>query len=406
MKKPQWFDSSLTIVGLILSTIATFNLTGVVASSLNTTKILSIISLLLGIFIVIIIVYKNKTETKVLSIPKARFFDFISDEINLFDNSTRAFFFNPSKSFNQLEPTFNIMAEKEFRISLIGASDTFLNILPFLSAERFSSIQNYSYVTNFSQDIFTIVLLNDDSKKMSILLNSETNSFLFRLAKKSLIVAIRDNVLKIDSINDYGIHLNNTTDPAKLLNLINSQKDKYISNFASLRSGHISFYGTEVLAIQSGWLQFGNFKKIRTLDITSDPGILLTRYKYIETNKDFIRNNGTIQRVYLIEKSRLTDDLFRKNLKSNIELQREIGVMIGIYYIDDLMPNQKQDFILYDDYSVLVEERQANSDYSFAKSTAYFSKMKINEYEQLFNQIWDDKRKPAIEVLNELMKSL
>ena len=406
MKKPQWFDSLLTIIGLVLSVIATFNLTGIVNSSFNSSKVLSIISLLLGVCIVIIILYKNKTETKVINIPKANFFDYISEEISNFNEGSKAYFFNPSKSFNQLEPTFNILAEKDFKISLVGASDTFLNMLSSLSVEKFSSIQDYSYVTNFSQDIFTIVLLNDDSKKMSILLASETNSFLFRLTKKNLIVAIRDTILKVDSINDYGIQLNNTSDPAKLLKLINSERTKYISNFTSLKAGHISFFGTEVLAIQSGWLQFSNFKTIRTLDITSDPGILLTRYKYIEVNKEFIKNKGVIQRVFLIEKSKLNDEVYRSNLKANIELQREIGVTLGIYYIDDLAPNQKQDFILYDSYSVLVEERQANSDYSFGKSTAYFSKSKISEYETIFDEVWDDKRKSAIQLLNELIKTL
>lgn len=390
----------------MLSVIATFNLTGVIKKQFDITALLSMVSLLLGIAIIVIIIYKNRTETKVVSIPKNKFYDFIADEITQFNDHSKALFFNPSKSFSQLEPTFNLLAEKEFKISLIGASDTFLNILSSLSIEKFTTIKDYSYVTNFSQDVFTIVLLSDDSKKMSILLNSDSSSFLFRLSKKNLILAIRDTILKIDSINEYGINLHNTTNPAKLLQLINAERTKYVSNFTSLKSGHISFYGTEVLAIQAGWLQFGNFKKIRTLDITSDPGLLLTRYKYIEANREFVRNNGIIQRVFLIERGRLKDDVFKVNLKANVELQREIGVILGLYFIDDLKPAQKQDFIIYDDYSVLVEERQANSDYSFGKSTAYFNKSKVDEYEVIFNEVWDDRRRPAIQILNEVLKSI
>lgn len=94
------------------------------------------------------------------------------------------------------------------------------------------------------------------------------------------------------------------------------------------------------------------------------------------------------KRVYLIDRERLKDAGFREPLVAAIKLQTEIGVSVGVQFISELKSEQKQDFILYDDFVVLVEEKQANSDYSFGKSTAYFSKNKLDYYSDLFDSVW------------------
>lgn len=189
------------------------------------------------------------------------------------------------------------------------------------------------------------------------------------------------------------------------MDIVNQEKERYLNNFKNLKSGYISFYGTEVQNIQSGWVENGNFKSIRTLDLTSNPGILLTRDRYIAANRKFTSSGGTIQRVYLIDKVRLNDDIFCKNLKAAVELQKDMGVNIGLQFLDNLIPREKQDFILYDNFASLVEEKQANSDYSFGKSTAYFSKDRIEEYVQMFNDIWNGKN-IGINAVDNLEKTL
>lgn len=401
MKNINWLDKSLTVIGLLLTVLSTFNLTGYFENSLDWAKLLTIVSLFLGISIVVLIIYKNKNETKLTKIDKGKLFDSIVSEIGSYPSNSKAVFLNPNKSFIQFEVLFNKLIEKDHRVSVIGGSDNLISILSILSSQHFELFSKNSYVVNFIQNSFLFILIRDDSKKMSIFLESERHNFVLNISRKNLIQAIRDTVLRIDRVNEYGINLQNTNEPNKFLNLIQEQKLSYENNFSSLRAGHISFYGTEVEKVQSDWMRNGKFKRIRTLDLTSNPALLLTRSNYIKSNKDFIRNNGIIERVYLISKENLNDDIFRDNLKSAVEVQNSIGVNIGLFYIEDLSPNEMQDFILYDDYAVLVEEKQANSDYSFGKSSAYFNSSKILEYEKIFNEVWRGKSKSPIEILNK-----
>lgn len=401
MKKINWLDTSFTIIGLVLAVISTFNLTGYFENSLDWAKILTLVSLCLGLAIVGLIIYKNKSETKLAKIEKGKLFNSIISEINTYPSNSKSIFLNPSKSFIQFEVLFNKLIEKEHNVSVIGGSDNLISLLSIVSKEHSNLFSRNSYVVNYIQNSFLFILIRDDAQKMSIFLESENYNFVLQIYRKKLIHAIRDTVLRVDKVNEFGINLQNTNEPSKFLSLIQAQKQKFESNFRSLKSGHISFYGTEVQKIQSDWLENGQFKRIRTLDLTSNPGLLLTRDKYIKSNKELIRNNGVIERVFLISRANLKDDIFRNNLKSAIDIQKRIGVNIGMFYLEDLEPNQKQDFILYDDFAVLVEEKQANSDYSFGKSSAYFNSNKINEYEGIFNQVWKGKSKSPQEILNK-----
>ena len=170
----------------------------------------------------------------------------------------------------------------------------------------------------------------------------------------------------------------------------NEQK-KYLRNFQSLQNGFISFYGTEVQSVQAGWVEAGDFRTIDTLDMTTNPQRLLTRHRYNEANKKFIDTGGEIRRVYMIQKDKLIDKEFMKDLKNLYQQQVNIGVRIGLLSLDEITAHFRKDFIMYDDAIVLVEDQQANADYTLGRSTAYFSSKQIDQHRSDFESIWSGK---------------
>lgn len=406
MTENKWFDKSLTIIGLILAVISTFNLTGYLKSDLDWGKFMSLVSLLLGISIIILIIYKNKNETTIAKIDANKLYDSICKEMESYGANSKAVFLNPNKSFGEFEVLYNKLLANDFAISTIGRSDNLMSILSILNEKNFNFLSRNSIVVNYLQESFIFIMIKDDYSKMSVFLESERSNFLLKISKKKIVQAVSDTILKIDKVNDTGINLKITNQPDKYLKLITEQKQKFENSFSSLRTGHISFYGTEVQNLQTSWLIEGNFKKIRTLDLTTDPGLLLTRGQYLKANRQFINSGGIIERVFIISKGMLDDPDFKSNLKSAIDLQKNMGVSIGLSFIEELSTDQKQDFILYDDYAVLVEEKQANSDYSFGKSSAYFNQSKIKEYEAIFDQVWKKNGVSPVENLNAFLPQL
>lgn len=90
----------------------------------------------------------------------------------------------------------------------------------------------------------------------------------------------------------------------------------------------------------------------------------------------------------MIEAKKQHDHAFMRDLKELVALQRSIGVTLGLVIIDDLEPALRKDFILFDDAIVLVEERQANLDYSLGRSTAYFARTDVARYRVQFDHVW------------------
>ena len=90
----------------------------------------------------------------------------------------------------------------------------------------------------------------------------------------------------------------------------------------------------------------------------------------------------------MIERNRLEDETFLNPFIKLIKQQKAIGITLGLRYFDELSAQQKQDFILYDDVCVFVEENQADSGYLYGKSTAYFTENQLKKYESIFWEVW------------------
>jgi hypothetical protein len=95
-----------------------------------------------------------------------------------------------------------------------------------------------------------------------------------------------------------------------------------------------------------------------------------------------------VRRVYIVERARLNHHGFFGTLTTLVNKQRDMGVEVGLQILDSLPESCRQDFILFNQTVVLVEERQANSDYTLAKSTAYFRRDAIRKYKELFDTVW------------------
>ena len=190
-----------------------------------------------------------------------------------------------------------------------------------------------------------------------------------------------------DCGNDSLLSIKEYASPHTVASVISAETDRYLSIFRTLKAGYVSFSGTEVLNVQSGWIEAGYFSKIETLDLTSDPSILLNRHRYNKANAEFIRNGGTINRIYMVERKNLRLKKFRDPLVKLINLQRDMGVTIGLQYLEDLDPELKQDFILYDSAIALVQETQANYDYTFGRSTAHFNQDIVDKYKDKYKKV-------------------
>lgn len=381
-------DTIIGIVGIIVSIVASFDIIGLFEKIFKY-DIISYLNFLLGLSVLIVIFIKKKSfKTDFIRISSEQIPKFLTS-YQIKSRYNRVAIFNPDAipSISMLIEYFNT---NDFGMSIIGDANNLLNIFNSVNSQNLSSLSKFFHVLSFSQNASIILLYNDgNSPEISIVYKNDSNVFVTNIKDEKISSDINSILFNKDELLTKSIKLDHISKPEDFLRIIDQEKEKYVNNFKNLKSGHISFYGTEVLRVQSGWLESGNFKSIRTLDLTSDPGILLTRHNYIEANRKFIEHGGSIKRIYLINKSQLNDSVFYNNLIVAIRLQKKLGVQLGLRYLEELDPRQKQDFILYDDFASFVEEKQANSDYSFGKSTAYFSKDKIKEYEAIFSDVWN-----------------
>lgn len=179
--------------------------------------------------------------------------------------------------------------------------------------------------------------------------------------------------------------------------------------FSELNDGYMNLFGEDVLEVQSALVDFtlkAEDRTIRTLDLTSNPGLWLTRTKYINMNKKFIESGGVIQRVLIIDGSKLLDKEFSNNLIKLIEKFENIGVIVGLQLEELLNEEELQDFIVYDNFAVLAEGKQADENYKKASSTAYFKENKVVNYKQIFYKVWEKSAtSPSSQVMLQKFRS-
>jgi len=398
--KPLWIDTIIAIIGIVITLIASFNILGFIHNQ-SDIMIINYINLIIGVIIILWVLFKRKGDPILIKVDKEKLYNLIQSELPNYNN---IFIYNPNNKFPYIKELIESLNASKHNIAISGDASYILSLLNLIKPS--ANVSKFTHVHSFKQDTMLITFYNEKTKKILILYFNNINYFIIKIFNKQLYHELIKNFSINEEFYKNTIRLEKISQPPKFLEIVHHEKEKYLDNFINLKSGYISFFGTEILNIQSGWLESGKFKTIRTLDLTVDPSIILTRHRYIKANKEFINSNGgIIKRIFLIKKSDIENIVFLNNLLLAIKLQKDMGVLLGIQSLDELIPEEKQDFILYDDFSVLIEEKQANSDYSFGKSTAYFDKNKIKKYEELFENIWNGKnqKNTALENLNNLL---
>jgi len=174
------------------------------------------------------------------------------------------------------------------------------------------------------------------------------------------------------------------------------EKELFIRKIDELRSGHMRVLGEDVRRTQVGFMAEiaklpENERTIQTVDLTTSPELWLSdsRKRYFTQNRQFVREQGgKVERILLIDEEKLNEQAFRDSLDRLIAAFEEIPVYLGLEFKALLEPRQLQDFIVYGNFAILVEEKQADSEYKLASSMAHFRGNDIREYKSLFGELW------------------
>ncbi len=173
---------------------------------------------------------------------------------------------------------------------------------------------------------------------------------------------------------------------------LEDRKKLFSSKLSQLQKGYIRLYGKEVKEVQVSLIDYleepyVDSKIIRTVDLTINPALWLTREEYIKKNKHFIENGGRIYRILAIDFKKLQDRDFKNSLIKLCSEFLEIDVNLKLCNIEELSSEEKEDFIIYDTFAVLVENKQADKEYKIASSTLFFDKENFNRYYKLFESV-------------------
>jgi hypothetical protein len=234
-----------------------------------------------------------------------------------------------------------------------------------------------------------ICIASKNHQSLIIMCFSERETLAFQLRDPSLVSMVL-GLIRREHLPDRGYaRLDHASDGRKLLDAFDAEQKRYLCNFETLRHGYVVYFGTDVQQLQCKLVESCRFKNIDTLDITTSPSLLLLRKRYLEANTAYVRQGGVVRRVFMIEESKQSDPQFMSDLSRLIVLERSMGITVGLVLINDLEPSLRRDFILFDDALVLVEDRQANLDYTLAQSTAYFDKVSLSRFREHFKFVWD-----------------
>ena len=157
-----------------------------------------------------------------------------------------------------------------------------------------------------------------------------------------------------------------------------------------IKKGYIKLYGKEVKEIQISLIDYMNEvedKIIRTVDLTTNPTLWLTRKEYINKNKKFIENGGKIYRILVVDVKKFDETIFRDNLIKLCDEFLKIGVDLKLCILEKLTSEEAEDFIMYDSFAVLIEDKQADEEYKVASSTLFFDKTTFESVNKKFKKV-------------------
>jgi hypothetical protein len=146
-------------------------------------------------------------------------------------------------------------------------------------------------------------------------------------------------------------------------------------------------------------------KNLFAADLTKKPDLLQTRSAYHRKNKEFIQEGGRIRRVFIVDTNDLAAASFRTSLLALAAEHESIGVDVGVQLLDMIgAPRLRQDFIVYDKIGVIHEGQQAAPDYSDGHSHLYFSTVHVDEFEAIFNKLWQGEHGAGAKKIYLLLK--
>jgi hypothetical protein len=377
-RKPEWLDTAVGITGLVLALFALL-----IGAKLSST-ISAYAAAGLCIFIILVAVFfRPRHSLRTLALSERTAF-----LVKASANAEEIIVVNPSPERFDFTPHLDRALESNVHLSVIGSAPLLQEVLRPLRAPLQDRFLKTARLSDSLSDEPLICIASRGLRRLTILFLADRETVVLRISDPPIVRAILGIIGNSDGPSRSYARLDHASEMRALLEAFTVEQKRYLENFGSLRQGHLSFHGSEVQQLQSTLVESGRFKQIDTLDVTSAPDLLLLRRRYIDANTAFIQGGGTIRRVYMIEAKKQHDHAFMRDLKELVALQRSIGVTLGLVIIDDLEPALRKDFILFDDAIVLVEERQANLDYSLGRSTAYFSRTDVAQYRSQFDRVW------------------
>lgn len=384
-RKPEWLDTGIGIIGFLLTLVSTLTL--IIDEKYFSPRIAVISALVFGFLIFFV---------AILFRPKHSFANIENKDLKaisrkLLKNTNELIVVNPSKSRDVVENLLSDAVSKDVVVSVVGDAVLLHDLLSYISEKDERKFFDSARISGNSSNECILCFLKKQRSEIHVLFLSKVYSYQFKLVDKTA-VGLVSGILKREAANIKGfIGLEGVANPRKIISVAQDEQKKYLRNFQSLQNGYISFYGTEVQSVQSGWVESGDFNAIDTLDMTTNPQRLLNRHRYNAANQKFINRGGRIRRVYMVQSNDLSNSDYKSHLKKLYTQQIEMGVEIGLLVIDEIPQHYRKDFIIYDDSIVLIEDQQANADYTLGRSTAYFGAQELQQHRNDFDKIWSGK---------------
>lgn len=385
MYKPSWLDTAIGVFALVVTIFSAVGLTG--------TRLFHVDIILFFVigFAVLIFAATFFFRPRHALQPIA-----VKNQARLFEkeakDASEIIVINPKMSATNMETALKLGADTQKKLSVVGSAPEVMEMLEFFDEKVRQKYYPDVRISGFPSENTVFCFVSEKRNKITMFLIDDKESYRMSLWDKNII----ELVLRIIKKEGFGrqdyIGMGDVTNPEIVIDTIRQQQTRYLEAFESMKSGHISFYGEEVQIVQSGWVEAGKFSTIDTLDLTVSPIRLLTRARYNDANRRFIKDQGgKIRRVYILDRATLENPDEAEAFKKLCDLQSEIGVEIGMIWVDQIPVPMRRDFIIYDDEIVLLEERQANFEYTLGKSTAYFSPKQIKLYRTQFDEVWSGK---------------
>jgi len=172
---------------------------------------------------------------------------------------------------------------------------------------------------------------------------------------------------------------------------VQDKLDYFKVKISQLKKGYIRLLGKEVKDTQLSLIDYilkTQKREILTLDLTTNPSLWLTRKEYLEKNREFIEKDGIIKRILIIDENDLKSEKFKNDLIKLGELFLQYDIKLKISFLNNLNEDEIEDFIIYDTFAILVENKQASKDYKIASSTLFFDKNNYKRYKNIFSNVY------------------